>query len=816
MTPMRMRSQRLRTALIAPALCLISLQVHCAEADTTFVYLKDGGVDAYPADVARTGELTADGLTVTWNDGTTVRYASDDIDHVGAEPPSELPRLTMLKINNKYNDQVYEDVEASISDGLVGLEIGCIGKWLTPSFQLSEPEASAYIGDELQQSKVSRHRFDKDLTYTIALPGMRILRRHEATDTGDGAVTPLTLTVGQLSTNAPSNYDEGLDKAIDNNPATYFHSTWGEGAYQKLPEDSCPYIDIHLQEPLRHVQWSLTTRSDANRMPRVIELLASPDGTTWEHVATYTTADGLPTQPGGTFSSPATDLGGARTYLRIKQVEASYKNYFCVAELKLAKVVTDDGGQQDGYVYAMEPYGRDYIVHVDWLADRASNVPTVSIRTKTGEMVSSKDYYLEAEITIDGAGVFPSMASTPVLIKGRGNTSWSSNMWDKNPYRLKFEEKKKPFGLTGGKNWVLLSNKQRGSMMVNAIGMKAACLAGTAGANHVVPVELYINDNYRGSYNFTEKVGFSNNSIDLADESDAVLLELDTYFDETHRFRSSPYNLPVNIKEPDFNEGDTQLTLSDITTDFNKVMRQLYNGGEIADLIDLEYLARYLLVNELIENFEVMHPKSTFLYKEKVKGGSKYVFGPLWDLDWAFGYELNHNYCSGEQEADYFSRVWMESRQFVRDLRYVSSQLDRTYYKVWTRFMTYSLDELLDFCGDYYTYARASLENNYRKWNDGNNYAAAASNARNWLQQRAQHIYRNLTPYELTDEELNPDTGIEYAVAESSPQGGKTTGTADIYNLQGQCVKQDVPVGDLRRHLSPGVYIVNGKKMVVR
>ena len=53
--------------------------------------------------------------------------------------------------------------------------------------------------------------------------------------------------------------------------------------------------------------------------------------------------------------------------------------------------------------------------------------------------------------------------------------------------------------------------------------MKAACLVGTAGANHIVPVELYMNGEYRGSYNFTEKVGFSNNSIDLDDETGAAL-----------------------------------------------------------------------------------------------------------------------------------------------------------------------------------------------------------------------------------------------------------------------------------------------------
>ena len=73
---------------------------------------------------------------------------------------------------------------------------------------------------------------------------------------------------------------------------------------------------------------------------------------------------------------------------------------------------------------------------------------------------------------------------------------------------------------------MLLANAQKGSMMTGAIGMKAAQLMGCAAANHLVPVELYINGDYRGSYTFTEKIGLHNNSIDLENESRAVLLDM--------------------------------------------------------------------------------------------------------------------------------------------------------------------------------------------------------------------------------------------------------------------------------------------------
>ena len=793
--------------------------------DTTFVYLRDGGVDAYASDLARVGMLTGNGLEVVWGDETVIGYAAADIESVSKEAPDNLPQFTSFKINNKYNDQVYADVAADIKGDDVGLAIGCIGKWLTPSFQLSDDMAAAYIGDERQWSKKSRRRFDRDITYTVALPDMRILRRIRLTDdvwsSNEDVVIPLTLTVEQLSTNAPSNYDEGLDKMLDGNPNTYFHSTWGEGPYKKLPENECPYIDIRLDEPVENLQWTLTTRSDADRMPRQLELLASTDGSQWRSIAVYTTSDGLPVTPGATFVSRVEKLGEACRFLRIKMLQASYKNYFCVAELKLSKVILASGGEPQliepaTYRYEMQPFGRDYRVHVDWLTDKVGQVPVVSINTNNGQMINSKTTYVASQISIDGAGVFPSMPDTPVQIKGRGNSSWSSNPWDKNPYRLKFDEKKKPFGLTNGKNWVLLANKLKGSMMCNAVGMKAACLAGTVAANHIVPVELYINGQYRGSYNFTEKVGFSNNSIDLDDETYAVLLELDTYYDEVYKFRSNPYYLPVNIHEPDFSEGVTGLSLSDVVTDFNSAMNQLKNGVGVGEAFDLEYLARYLLVNELIENFELMHPKSTFLYKENVREGGKYVFGPVWDLDWAFGYEQRRNYCLSEQEADYYTRTNMEARQWVYDLRYVSKQFDKIYYKVWTQFMTYCIDELLDFCDDYYAFTHPSFKNNSQKWSDGGDYASVASNMKNWLDVRAKYVYQHLTPYDLTEEELEPLTDLTPPqITERSYDDGMPA-LADVYNLEGICVKRQVPVGELRTGLSPGIYIVNGKKMLVK
>ena len=394
--------------------------------------------------------------------------------------------------------------------------------------------------------------------------------------------------------------------------------------------------------------------------------------------------------------------------------------------------------------YSMQPYGRIVRVHVDFLTDHATSVPRIDINTSDGQPITSKEIYKDAQIIIDGAGVFPSMTDS-VQIRGRGNTSWG---WEKKPYRLKFDKKVKPFGMTKGKSWVLLSNGQTGSLMANAIGMKAANLIQAAASNHIIPVELYLNGEYRGNYNFTEKIGFANNSIELADESAAALLELDTYYDEPEgqKFRSILYNLPINIKEPDFSEGTSQISLQIVEDDFNDFLTTVYTGRDLSRHVDEEQLIRYLMVNELICNYEFYHPKSTFCYRESfLSDTSKYVFGPVWDLDWSFGYEKNRNYFKKDATSNYWIDMpSFEAKTFIQELRFKSGRLDETYQALWEKFMDEDLAELKEFCKDYYDYARTSIEHNREKWGDGTNYQQQATEAANWLQQRADQIYEDM------------------------------------------------------------------------
>lgn len=403
--------------------------------------------------------------------------------------------------------------------------------------------------------------------------------------------------------------------------------------------------------------------------------------------------------------------------------------------------------KNDAGELALVPFGNIYTVHADFLTDHSTTVPRIDINTVGGEPITSKEFYLDAEIIIDGGGIFPSMTDS-VKIKGRGHTSWSSNPDSKNPYRLKFASKTKPLGLTKGKNWVLIPNKLAGSMFTNAFGMKAASLIGTAAANHIIPVDLYINGVYKGNYNFSEKVGLAGNSVEVDDETVATLLKLDSNYDEvnTQKFRSTPYRIPCNIKDPDFEEGDTQLTLDIIRERFNAMCQAVQDSVNIPDYVDIDHVARYLMLNEFVCNYEIFHPKSGYCYNENVLDEeSKFIFGPVWDFDWAYGHQTDGGYYSGEYSVDYFNYYnWGQSAFFKR--LHNHPMVMRRILELWEEFMPDGIDELCDFCKEYYEYARPSLELNEELVGDYVNYGRQYLAAAYWLWNRATHLlekYRN-------------------------------------------------------------------------
>ena len=466
-----------------------------------------------------------------------------------------------------------------------------------------------------------------------------------------------------------------------------------------------------------------------------------------------------------------------------------------------------------------------------------SKVPRIDIDIENGNTVVSRNYYLNAGFKVTGNGTYNNFAGT-VQIKGRGNNSWN---YAKKSYRLKFAEKTKLFGLKKGKSWVLLANPQHGSLMANAIAMKIGQLANVAYTNHIIPIELYINGEYQGSYIFTEKVGLSNNSVDI-DEELAYMLELDSYYDEVFRFRSAHSDLPVNIKEPDLQEFETgkvsssllesflhdncknsipaqslpgtsltSIVISNfnarnemfnvIKEQFNMLDSIVCNNGNLGEVLDLDAAARFLLVYDLAFNREILHPKSTFLWKADItRNESKFILGPTWDFDYAFGY-VNKEYFLNTPRGSLVIDNGLPGGRFFHALTN-NREFQRHYYKVWREFVENDcITEIMQYIADYYEFAKESFSNNALKWGDNTDYAGLVPQMQQWIKNRHDNIVGNLTAYDISD------------LMEKSPVNSNNQEAVNkfpgIYTVFGERITDT-------DNLQQGVYIINGHKKFIK
>lgn len=733
------------------------------EEETVYVYLSKGGVDAYAIASLDGNYYEENGsLCFPIKDGDIVHYTQSEYDSCSTVKP-ELPYMTSFKFNNKYNPNLNVDAIADTVTADIYFSLNAIGKWLTASFQLSDDKAVAFVDTVLQESKVTRQSFADKVTYRVTYPGYNIVERVKVQDeiwttpVVNGDTVEVALAADMLSTNKPSHMsNESLANLLDNNPSTIFHSTWGTANNATINLNA--YIDIKLTEPLENMQLYYKCRPQTGYNPLVWEIYASDDGNFWTLVRTLDyTKDNMPTGGGGQeYTSPTISLGGSYSKIRILQTSGEYsKNHLVLSELRVYKVLEGSSEEpvkiQDAiYENRQMPFGREYNVTVEWLTENAVSVPRIDIDIDGGQSVISKDYYLNANFRITGYGVYENFVDS-VQIKGRGNSSWN---YSKKPYRLKFAEKVKPFGLTKGKSWVLLANAQKGSLMANAISMKIGQMAGAHYTNHIIPVDLYINGQYMGNYMFTEKIGMANNSVDI-DEELGYLLELDTYGSTDEPiYRTGVYYLPVKINEPDLGDYTADVATARRTAMLNDVKEMsnaIYNDGDIESVLDVDALARFYLANDLSLNQEINHPKSTFLYKNESDPDGKLTFGPIWDFDWGYGYETSSSYCYSNATSSVINYS-MEACDFWNDIT-SNETFKKNYYRVWKEFLdNNSMAELEDYIDSYYSFAKNSFGSNAVIWGSSCGFSESdRDRAKQWLNDRKDYIYNSLSEYDIND-----------------------------------------------------------------
>lgn len=374
--------------------------------------------------------------------------------------------------------------------------------------------------------------------------------------------------------------------------------------------------------------------------------------------------------------------------------------------------------------------GDDAVVTPDIPKDKAF-LPRLDIATTANAPINSTDIYVPTTISIDGLDAFDDYKGS-AQIRGRGNSTWNL---PKKPYKFKLDEKASLLDMASEKDWILLANYLDGTHLLNAVAMKAGQLMNLPFTNHIEPVEVYLNGQYQGLYMLTEQIEVKKNRVNIGDNG--ILLQLEQYFDEDWKFRSTAYRLPVMIMHPELTDAKE---LEPIITQFEQmealVARPDFPNNTILDFLDAESVANYFLVNMLCDNRELNHPKSTFLYKTKT---GKWTMGPIWDFDWAYAYEKTQRHFSTFDQSMLWSPPSTGTRFFTQLMTIPA--VKAAMKQKWADFKVQKLPELLTYVDQYALLIEDARARDYQKWKRGNvDFKNDVVTLKMWLKNRAVYM----------------------------------------------------------------------------
>ena len=288
-------------------------------------------------------------------------------------------------------------------------------------------------------------------------------------------------------------------------------------------------------------------------------------------------------------------------------------------------------------------------------------LPTLYITTPDKAVIDSKEEWVENTVislvgSPDKSWNFDKVAAN---ISGRGNTTW---LLPKKPYNIKLDKKQKIMGSPAHKRWVLIANYLDNSFMRNATALYLSGLFEMDWTVHGSFVDLVLNEEYQGLYWLGEAIKVDKNRINIYDGNSGItddedkdyLVEMDKYYDEPVKFRSSVRNLPYMIKNDDYMIDENSVISSGGTARLERFQAKIDTLERIlypdftnemdtntcsapdesyAEVIDIDSWVKFWFVNEIMDNTELGHPKSCYFTFDSTNNIFK--AGPVWDFDWA-------------------------------------------------------------------------------------------------------------------------------------------------------------------------------------
>lgn len=241
----------------------------------------------------------------------------------------------------------------------------------------------------------------------------------------------------------------------------------------------------------------------------------------------------------------------------------------------------------------------------------------------------------------------------------------------KKPYKLKFTDKQKPFGMKSDRTWILLANYGDRTLPRSKVAWDIGKqLDGLKWTPDSVFTELFLNGKYLGSYQLVQSIKIDSNRVKVNKVTGQVM-EFDPHWkdnDGTFGFtgfsgQDFSYKDPDELKklvdgtteDPESLTAAKKAAMKTKITNFEKVLygtdkkrdwsgtrSSTYTPGDPNDwetYLDLDSAVDYYLAREFTKDNDADFYRSDFFYTNNADPASsdKFFMGPIWDFDRSAG-----------------------------------------------------------------------------------------------------------------------------------------------------------------------------------
>ena len=348
-------------------------------------------------------------------------------------------------------------------------------------------------------------------------------------------------------------------------------------------------------------------------------------------------------------------------------------------------------------------------------------------------------------------------------INGRGNSTWTQS--EKKPYKIKLKKGKSIFGMGKSKHWALIANALENSHLRNRLTYWLGSEMGVEFTPKLVPVEVYMNGDYRGLYYLSETIRIEKSRVDIdeLDEADNdessisggyLFATVDYDTAEQRGGIVTDKGMAFVFSNPDFVEYKNDNQRKYIENYIKKTEEAIYGDGfkdkdgvSYKEYMDITAAADYWWFQNISKNQDAYMTDSTYLTKKR---NDKLYWGPLWDFDNPCWGNLS-SFFGGEDYKDISSScIWFSRMR--QDDEFVNVLKER--WKV----MDAKLIELTKKGGQldkYYQELKQAADANAAKWgyymDEVKSYEEAIENLRTWIDKRREWMNQNLDLLKVTE-----------------------------------------------------------------